>query len=56
MDWQIIVALVVMVPVILLPLLLVWYFNIGAVLSAVREVRASQLFRRKEGKITAKAE
>ena len=32
MEWQFIVALVVMIPVILLPVAFVWYLNLGGVL------------------------
>ena len=39
MEWQIIVALVVMLPVILLPAAFVWYMNIGGMTAALREAR-----------------
>ena len=41
MEWQFIVALVVMVPVILLPVAFVWYLNLGGILAAVRRARAT---------------
>ena len=34
MEWQIIVALVVMVPVVLLPIGIIWYLNIGRIKSS----------------------
>ena len=40
MEWEFIVALVVMVPVILLPVAFVWYLNLGGILAAVRRARA----------------
>ena len=40
MEWELIVALVVMVPVILLPVAFVWYLNLGGILAAVRRARA----------------
>jgi hypothetical protein len=40
LDWQIIVALVIAVPVILFPTALVWYLNIGGIYAAVKEARA----------------
>ena len=43
MEWQTIVALVVMVPVIMLPVALVWYINLGGILAAVREARARRV-------------
>ena len=39
MEWQFIVAIVVMIPVILLPVALVWYLNLGGMYAAVREAR-----------------
>lgn len=42
MDWQIIVALVVIVPVILLPVAFIWYLNVGGAFTAIREARAAR--------------
>ncbi len=42
MEWQFIVALVVMVPVIMLPVAFVWYLNLGGILAAVRRARATE--------------
>jgi len=56
MEWQIIVALVVAVPIILIPVLFVWYLNIGGVLSAVREAKASRAIQKKRVKVVAKTE
>jgi hypothetical protein len=39
MEWQFVVALIVMVPVILLPVAFVWYLNVGGIYAAVREAR-----------------
>jgi len=43
MEWQTIVALVVMVPVILFPAAFIWYINIGGIVTAVREARARKV-------------
>jgi len=43
-EWQIIVALIVMIPIILVPVVFVWFLNLGgiyAVLKRVRERRAA---------------
>ena len=40
MEWQIIVALAIVVPVILFPVALVWYLNLGGIYEAVKEARA----------------
>ncbi|MFC1846241.1 hypothetical protein ACFLYM_02360 [Chloroflexota bacterium] len=42
MEWQIIVALVIAVPVILFPVAFIWYINIGGIYLAVKEARARQ--------------
>jgi len=42
MEWQIIVALVVAIPVVIFPAAFVWYLNAGGVVAAVREARAAR--------------
>ena len=42
MEWEFVVALVVMIPVILLPVAFVWYLNLGGILAAVRRARAAE--------------
>ena len=49
MQWELIVALVVAIPVILFPAAFVWYLNIGGIVQAVREARTAR-----EKKATAK--
>ena len=56
MEWQIIVALVVVIPVILIPVLFVWYLNIGGIYAAIKEARARQAVHEKGKKVTAEAE
>ena len=48
MSWQIIVALVIAVPVVLLPVALVWYLNAGGVLAAIREMRVRRTMQEKK--------
>jgi hypothetical protein len=55
MNWQIIVALVIAVPVILFPVAFVWYLNIGGIFSAVREARARRIARKREKKVSVEA-
>ncbi|MFC1958146.1 hypothetical protein ACFLVQ_01085 [Chloroflexota bacterium] len=43
MQWQLIVALAVAIPVILFPVAFVWYLNIGGIVHAVREARAAKV-------------
>jgi len=49
MEWQVIVALVVMLPVILLPAAFVWYLNVGGMVTALKEARKRQPAREQEG-------
>ena len=43
MQWQLIVALAIVIPVILLPVAFVWFLNIGGMIHAVREARAARV-------------
>jgi len=49
MTWELIVALVIAIPVILFPAAFVWYLNIGGIHAALKEARA----RRPTGEPTA---
>jgi hypothetical protein len=42
MGWQVIAAIAIAVPVILLPAAFVWYLNFGGILHALREARAKK--------------
>jgi hypothetical protein len=42
MQWEMIVALVVAIPVILFPAAFVWYLNIGGIVNTVREAKAAR--------------
>jgi len=53
MEWQIIVALVIAIPVILLPVAFVWYLNIGGVVHAVREARTARAKKTATAKVTS---
>ena len=56
MEWQIIVALVIAIPIILIPVVFVWYLNMGGIFSAVREARARRATQKKGVKVAVKAE
>jgi len=43
MQWELVVALVVAIPVILFPAAFVWYLNIGGIVQAVREAKAARV-------------
>ena len=42
MQWQFVVALVVAVPIILLPAVFVWYLNLGGILINFKEARKAK--------------
>ncbi len=46
MEWTFVVALVVAIPIVLLPPALVWYMNIGGLSAVLREARARRAARR----------
>ena len=52
MEWQIILALVLAIPIILVPVAFVWYLNIGGIVAAVEEARERRAVREK-GKMVA---
>jgi hypothetical protein len=47
LEWQIIVALAVMVPVILVPVMFVWFLNIGGLVTVMKRIRERQAAWRK---------
>ena len=55
MEWQVIVALVIAIPIILFPVAFIWYLNIGGIYAAVKEARARRVVREKGVKETVEA-
>ena len=51
MEWQIVVALVIAIPIILFPVAFVWYLNIGGIYTAIKEARERRVVREKVEKI-----
>lgn len=47
MEWQVIVALVIAIPLILFPVAFIWYLNLGGVYSAFKEARERRAAQRK---------
>ena len=47
MEWQLVVALAVAIPVILFPAALVWFMNISGIYTVIRETRARRVAREK---------
>lgn len=55
MEWQIIVALTIAIPVILFPVAFIWYINIGGIILAIKEARAKRAARKKEARTRVEA-
>lgn len=47
MEWQVVVALAIAVPIILFPIAFVWFLNFGGISSAAREAKEKQIAREK---------
>ena len=47
MEWKLIVALVIAIPIILFPVVFIWAINISGVYSAIKEARAKRAARKK---------
>jgi hypothetical protein len=55
MRWELIVALIIAVPIILFPASYVWYLNIGGIYTAVKEARARRTARERREKAVLEA-
>ena len=55
MEWQLVAALVVAVPVILFPAAFVWNMNIGGIIAHIREARQKRAARKQADKPVAEA-
>ena len=51
MQWELVVALVIAIPIILFPAAYVWYLNIGGIYSAMKESQAKRVAREKKVKV-----
>lgn len=48
MPWQIVVAVVLAIPVILIPVAFAWYLNLGGIPSMLRKALTSRVAQKKE--------
>jgi len=55
MEWQIVVALVIAIPVILFPVAFVWFLNIGGIYASVKEARARRVAHGKRAEVVSEA-
>ena len=53
MDWHVVVALIIAIPVILLPVAFVWYLNIGGIYAAIKAARERKAVRKRGAHIAA---
>ena len=51
MEWQIVVALVIAIPVVLFPAAFVWYLNLGGIYATIKEARARKVAHEKSAKV-----
>ncbi len=55
MEWQLVVALAIVIPIILFPAAFVWYLNLGGIYAAVKEARAKKVAQEKGIKVKVEA-
>ena len=51
MHWELIVALIIAIPIVLFPAAYVWYINFGGIYAAVKQFIARRAARQKQAKI-----
>ena len=54
MQWELVVALVIAIPIILFPAAFVWHLNIGGIFAAIKEARARRVAREEGVRVTVK--
>ncbi len=47
MQWELIVALVIAIPIILFPVAYVWYINIGGIVAVIKRAREKRVTQEK---------
>ena len=56
MQWEFIIALLIAVPIILLPAAFIWYLNIGGIYVAIREALKRRATQQQQTKIVMQAQ
>lgn len=46
MHWEILVALIIAIPVILFPVAYLWYLNLGGIFNSLKEARERRITRK----------
>jgi len=56
MEWYVILAIILAIPVILIPVVFIWYINVSGIYTVIRETmkrRAARRKREKEGRLVS---
>ena len=56
MDWQTILALVLVIPIILIPVAFIWFLNVSGIYTVIRETRKRRIAREKRMRAVAEVE
>ena len=51
MQWEIIVALVIAIPIILFPVAFIWYLNIGSIRAAIKDAQERRATLKKRAEV-----
>ena len=55
MQWELIIALILAIPVILFPAAFVWFLNVGGIYAAIQEAKARRAAHVKGSRVAVKA-
>ena len=56
MEWQLILALVIAIPVILIPVVFIWFLNVSGLYTVIRETRKRRIAHEKRMGAVAEVE
>lgn len=51
MQWEIVIALVIAIPIILFPVALIWYINFGGIVAVIKRAREKWAVRKNKASI-----
>jgi hypothetical protein len=52
MEWELVIALIIAIPIILFPAAYVWYLNIGGIYMAMKELQTKRVANEKKARKT----
>lgn len=53
MEWELVIALIIAIPIILFPAAYVWYLNIGGIYAAMKASQAKRVARDEKSEVPA---